>query len=287
MSHNVLQAKNLSWSVDQLNIIQNIDFSIAVGETVAIVGPNGAGKTSLLKCLYGEHRDYSGQISIEGKSLNQISPRQVAKKIAVVSQHAESVFNLTTLDIVSMGLIPHKGLFDSTTGADHIKISQALEKVDLLDKQDQYFNTLSGGEQQRVLIARAIVQSPDLLIMDEPTNHLDIYYQHQILQLAKKLKITLLLTIHDLNLAAQYCDRIVLIANGKLCADDTPEIVFNQKLLSRVFKLDCHVDKNPFTQAPRITFSGNANFSDNRNLSGNSNDSAMKSTDDMESINND
>jgi len=257
MSHTVLQAKNISWSVEQLTIIQNIDFSIYAGETVAIVGPNGAGKTSLLKCLYGEHRDYSGQISIKGKSLQQISPKQVAKKIAVVSQHAESVFNLSALDIVSMGLIPHKGLFDTTTTADHIKIDQALNKVDLFNKKNQSFNTLSGGEQQRVLIARAIVQSPDLLIMDEPTNHLDIYYQHQILQLAKKLKITLLLTIHDLNLAAQYCDRIVLIADGRLYADDIPTVVFNEKLLSKIFKLDCHVDKNPFTQAPRITFSGN------------------------------
>ena len=279
MSHTVLQAKRLSWAVDQLTIIQNVDFSIKAGETVAIVGPNGAGKTSLLKCLYGEHRNYTGQISLKGKPLNQISPRQVAKKIAVVSQHAESVFNLTTLDIVAMGLIPHKGIFDSTTAADHIKISQALDKVDLLNKQDQYFNTLSGGEQQRVLIARAIVQSPDLLIMDEPTNHLDIYYQHQILQLAKKLKITLLLTIHDLNLAAQYCDRIVLIDNGKLCADDTPEIVFNQKLLSRVFKLDCHIDKNPFTQSPRITFSGNSH--------NNCNNQQTTNNDDAELINND
>jgi iron complex transport system ATP-binding protein len=257
MSHTILQAKNICWAVDQLPIIQNIDFSILAGETVGIVGPNGAGKTSLLKCLYGEHRNYTGQISIKGKPLEQISPRQVAKRVAVVSQHAESVFNLTTLDIVSMGLIPHKGLFDTTSDADHVQITQALKKVDLLDKQHQYFNTLSGGEQQRVLIARAIVQSPDLLIMDEPTNHLDIYYQHQILQLAKKLNITLLLTIHDLNLAAQYCDRIVLIANGRLYADDIPERVFNKKLLSKVFKLDCHIDKNPFTQSPRITFSGN------------------------------
>ncbi|NQZ81875.1 MAG: ABC transporter ATP-binding protein, partial [Colwellia sp.] len=113
----------------------------------------------------------------------------------------------------------------------------------------------------------------------EPTNHLDIYYQHQILQLAKKLKITLLLTIHDLNLAAQYCDRIVLIDNGKLCADATPEIVFNQKLLSRVFKLDCHIDKNPFTQSPRITFSGNSH--------NNCNNQQTTNNDDAELINND
>jgi len=193
---------------------------------------------------------------LNGQTLSILSSKQIAQKIAVVSQHAESVFNLTVLDIVRMGLIPHKGLFDVDTKADHIKISQALNKVDLWEKQRQYFNTLSGGEQQRVLIARAIVQSPDLLIMDEPTNHLDIYYQHQILALAKQLKITLILTIHDLNLAAQYCDRIVLLNKGKVLADDSPEKVLKASLLKQVFKLDCHVDIHPFTQTPRVTFDG-------------------------------
>ena len=256
MSSFVLQANSLTWSVNKKHILNDIDLNIKVGETVAIVGPNGAGKTSLLKCLYGECSNYSGNIYLNGKSLNLFNLKDIAKKIAVVSQHSESAFNLTVLDIVSMGLIPHKGLFEINSSADRHSIEQALVKVDLISKQHQLFNTLSGGEQQRVLIARAIVQAPDILIMDEPTNHLDMYYQHQILMLAKTLNITLLITIHDLNLAAQYCDRIVMLNNGKLVADDTPEAVFTAEKLTEVFKLECAIDKNPFTQSTRITFSG-------------------------------
>lgn len=256
MSSFVLQANNVSWSVGQKQIIHEISVNIPLGETTAIVGPNGAGKTSLLKCLYGENTDFTGQILLAGKAINTIHRKNIAKKIAVVSQHSESAFSLTVLDIVEMGLIPHKNLFDGNTNKDNLSIKEALIKVNLLDKKNQRFNTLSGGEQQRVLIAKAIVQKPDILIMDEPTNHLDIFYQHQILQLAKTLNITLLLTLHDLNLAAQYCDRIILVNKGRLISNNTPEHVFTQKTLSSVFKLPCVVDKNPFTDKTRITFSG-------------------------------
>lgn len=256
MTNTVLQAKNLSWSVDNKTIIDQLNFTIGRGETVGIVGPNGAGKTTLLKCLYGEHSNIQGQVNLKGKALSDFSARQVAKQIAVVSQHQEPVFNLTVTDIVRMGLIPHKGLFASDNQADLDKINHALTKVDLLAKQQQHFSTLSGGEQQRVLIARAIVQDGEILILDEPTNHLDIYYQHQILSLTAKLNTTLILTIHDLNLAAQYCDRLILMDQGKIVAVDTPAQVLTQSILKQVFKLACHVDNNPYTNVPRITFAG-------------------------------
>ena len=254
MANTVLQAKQLSWQVDGKSIINQIDFNLVKGETVAIVGPNGAGKTSLLKCLYGEYQDFTGNIFLKGKSLKSISTKDIAKQLSVVSQHTNSVFNLTVVDVVRMGLIPHKGLFETDTNSDLEHINQALDKVDLLDKKQQSFNTLSGGEQQRALIARAIVQAADILIMDEPTNHLDIYYQHQILKLAKTLNITLLLTIHDLNLAAEYCDRLVLMNNGAVVSNAKPIDVLTPSTLKQVFDLDCFVDQNPFTSKPRITF---------------------------------
>ncbi|OUS33054.1 hypothetical protein A9Q98_00110 [Thalassotalea sp. 42_200_T64] len=255
MASTVLQAKQLSWQVSGKRIIENIDFELNRGETVAIVGPNGAGKTSLLKCLHGEHSDFTGIITLNSKPLSALPHKDIAKQIAVVSQQTNSVFDLTVIDIVRMGLIPHKSFFESDNGNDANRIHSALSKVDLLEKRQQVFNTLSGGEQQRVLIARAVVQAANILIMDEPTNHLDIYYQHQILGLAKKLKITLLLTIHDLNLAAEYCDRIVLMNHGQIVANDTPEQVFTPPTLKSVFNLNCAVDNNPFTNKPRITFS--------------------------------
>ncbi|TRX56325.1 ABC transporter ATP-binding protein [Thalassomonas sp. M1454] len=257
MAKTVLQTTKLTWQVTDKTIIDAIDFALYQGQTVAIVGPNGAGKTSLLKCLNGQSPNYSGEITLNARPLHTINNKEIAKQIAVVSQHNQSTFNLSVIDIVRMGLIPHKNLFDGDTQSDLEKIQQALNKVDLLNKQHQVFNTLSGGEQQRVLIAQAIVQAANILIMDEPTNHLDIYYQHQILNLVKSLNITLLITIHDLNLAAEYCDRIVLMDKGLVVADDTPEKVLTAENLKKVFNLDCAIDENPFTNKPRITFANN------------------------------
>ncbi|GHE91608.1 ABC transporter ATP-binding protein [Thalassotalea profundi] len=257
----VLEANNLTWQVDNKKIVDQISFSLKKGETLGIVGPNGAGKTSLLKCLYRGYPLSDGDIKITGKNLGDVDRKYIAQKVAVVAQHHDSVFDLTVFDVVHMGLLPHKGLFDRDNSEDLQLIELALKKVDLFEKSTQIFKTLSGGEQQRCLIARAIVQRPSILIMDEPTNHLDVFYQHQILELVNKLELSLVITIHDLNLAAQYCDRLLLMAEGKVIAIDTPEKLLTRERLQQVFKLDCIVDKNPFTESPRITFSG-TNFAD-------------------------
>lgn len=251
-----LQAHQLVWQAENKTIVDHVSFGQKAGETVGIVGPNGAGKTSLLKCLYGEHVAKSGEVQISGKNVKALSRKQIAQKVAVVGQHYDSVFNLTVIDIVKMGLIPHKSHFELNTDADRVIVRNALHKVNLIEKQFQHFNTLSGGEQQRCMIARAIVQRPEILIMDEPTNHLDVYYQHQILSLSKALGFTVLMTIHDLNLAAQYCDRILLMANGKQLAFDTPKNVLQQPLLEQVFKLPCMIDIHPLTQKVRVSFGG-------------------------------
>ncbi|GAA5140992.1 ABC transporter ATP-binding protein [Thalassotalea piscium] len=252
----VLEANNLSWQVGNKVIVEQISFSLKKGETLGIVGPNGAGKTSLLKCLYREYIVEKGEVRLQGKNICEVSRNYIAQKIAVVGQHHDSIFDLTVFDVVHMGLLPHKGLFDRDNSEDLKLIEHALQKVDLHTKAEQVFKTLSGGEQQRCLIARAIVQRSDILIMDEPTNHLDVFYQHQILSLVKKLKLSLVITVHDLNLAAQYCDRLLLMSDGKLKAINTPEKVLTSECLQQVFKLNCVVDTNPFTQAPRITFAG-------------------------------
>lgn len=249
-----LQAEDITWQVDNHAIVDSISMSVKKGETFGIVGPNGAGKTSLLKCLYQEHKLSSGQVTLTDMPLAYLSRREVAKKIAVVGQQHDAVFDLTVLDIVNMGLIPHKEFFERNTDHDRSLLEQAIKKVDLFDKKDQIFNTLSGGEQQRCLIARAIVQRPDILIMDEPTNHLDIFYQHQILNIVKDLGLTLIMTIHDLNLAAQYCDRLLLMSSGKVLACDTPEHVLTSPLLKEVFHLDSLVDVNPLTNKVRVTY---------------------------------
>jgi iron complex transport system ATP-binding protein len=251
-----LQANKITWQVDNKVIVDQISLSLEKGETLGVVGPNGSGKTSLLKCLYHEYSLSAGEVTLAGKPLAQFNRKQIAQKIAVVSQHHDPVFSLTVFDIVQMGLIPHKSFFEQDSSEDWQLIDLALSKVDLIDKKHQIFSTLSGGEQQRCLIARAIVQRPKIMIMDEPTNHLDVYYQHQILTLVKKLNLSLIITIHDLNLAAQYCDRLLLLSEGKVVALDTPKQVLNNTLLKQVFKLNCQIDENPFTAKPRVTFAG-------------------------------
>jgi len=251
-----LQAKNISWQVNNKTIINNVSFAALKGETLGIVGPNGAGKTSLLKCLYQENQLSKGKVTLCEMPLDVFDRREVAQKIAVVSQQHEAVFNLTVFDIVNMGLTPHKAFFESNTKADQKLIDDALSKVDLLSHKYQIFNTLSGGEQQRCLIARAIVQRPEILIMDEPTNHLDIFYQHEILSLVKKLGLTLIMTIHDLNLAAQYCDHLLLLSAGKVLAFDETEKVLNESAIKETFQVNCLVDKNPLTGKMRVTYAG-------------------------------
>ncbi|WP_175573110.1 MULTISPECIES: ABC transporter ATP-binding protein [Thalassotalea] len=251
-----LSAENLVWSVDSKLILNGIDFTANLGETIGILGPNGAGKTSFLKCLYREHIPQSGNVTLSETALAAFNRREIARKISVVSQHREAVFNLSVLDVVKMGLIPHKQYFDLNTQADYQLLHQAIEQVDLKNKKHQAFNTLSGGEQQRCFIARAIVQQPEILIMDEPTNHLDIFYQHQILSIVKALDLTLVMSIHDLNLAALYCDRIMLMSEGTVLAFDTPEKVLKENLLEQVFKIPCVVDNNPITGKLRVTFGG-------------------------------
>ena len=251
-----LQAEQLVWQVDNKIILDGISLAVAKGETLGIVGPNGAGKTSLLKCLYLENVAKSGEVLLSDEKMQSFSQKEIAQKVAVVGQHHDSVFNLTVLDVVKMGLIPHKSYFELNTDADRTLVNNALVKVNILDKQHQPFNTLSGGEQQRCLIARAIVQQPEILILDEPTNHLDVYYQHQILNLTKELGLTVIMSIHDLNLAAQYCDRLLLMSKGKPLALDTVDKVLNAELLQQVFHLPCMVDTHPMTGKVRVSFGG-------------------------------
>lgn len=256
MASQRLQADNITWQVDNKVIVDGISFAANCGEVVGIVGPNGAGKTSLLKCLYQEHTVDSGNVTLDDMPLNLLSRKEVAQKVAVVGQQYDAIFALSVSDIVAMGLIPHKSYFERDTDQDRKSVTDALIKVDLLDKREQVFSTLSGGEQQRCMIARALVQQPKLLIMDEPTNHLDIYYQHQILSFVKELGLSVVMTIHDLNLAAQYCDRLLLIHQGRALAFAEPEQVLTEALIKEVFHLDCLVDEHPMTQKLRVSFAG-------------------------------
>ncbi|MEW6994441.1 ABC transporter ATP-binding protein [Colwelliaceae bacterium MEBiC 14330] len=255
----LLNISQLSWQVQNKYILQNINFNVGKGEVIGIIGPNGAGKTSLLRCITNQANILAssaiqGNICLKNKLITQFSSKELAQHFALVMQKSDSIFALSVQDVMRMGLLPHKSLFSFDNDHDKAQIRLALEKVGLVNKLSNHFNQLSGGEQQRVLIARAIIQASQILILDEPTNHLDVFYQHQILQLVKKLNITVIMTVHDLNLASLYCQRLLLLDKGKLICDDIPKKVLAPQQLSKIFGLPCQKSLNTITGAAQVSF---------------------------------
>lgn len=255
-----LQVDQLHWQVNNKAILNNISFNVSKGEVLGIIGPNGSGKTSLLRCITNQQKNtkaakLTGAIHLKNKIISSYTAKELAQHFAHVTQKAEAIFSLTVLDIVRMGLLPYKGLFTIDNEHDKQQVTLALKKVGLASKEKMPYSQLSGGEQQRVLIARALVQKAQILILDEPTNHLDVFYQHQVLNLISQLNITVIMTVHDLNLASQYCQRLLLLNKGQLIADGTPEDVLTQAQLSHVFRLPCAVVTEPSLNKPRIFFS--------------------------------
>lgn len=255
----LINVSQLSWQIQNKAILQNISFNVCKGEVIGIIGPNGAGKTSLLRCLTNQasiltSANIKGSVQLKNRSLIQFSAKEIAQHFAVVMQKNDSIFALSVQDVMKMGLLPHKTLFSLDSDHDKAQISLALKKVGLDHELNSQFNQLSGGEQQRVLIARALVQSSQILILDEPTNHLDVYYQHQVLQLVNKLNITVIMTVHDLNLASLYCQRLLLLDKGKLVCDGIPEAVLTPKKLSHVFGLPCQQSIDVMTGAAQVSF---------------------------------
>jgi iron complex transport system ATP-binding protein len=252
-----LIANHVNLKIGQQQILSDVSVNLGSGKVMGVLGPNGAGKTSLLKMLSGQlPSDHT--VNWNNKALTDYDPMSMAQQIAVVNQLNESVFALDLYQIVRMGLLPHKSLLSRQTADDDKSISDAISRVGLADKVNQTFNSLSGGEQQRGLIARALVQKAALIILDEPVNHLDVYYQHQVLKLlrslAHKLNITVVMSLHDLNLAANYCDHLCLLDKGKMVAQGSPEQVLTSERLQHVFRIPCQVSQNGENAAFRVDF---------------------------------
>jgi iron complex transport system ATP-binding protein len=251
----LLSVQHVSWRADNQLILDDISFTINKGSFTGILGPNGAGKSSLLRCLYRYVRADSGSVKFNQQDIwREYDAYQYAQDIAVVLQETPTHFNLTVYDIVALGLLPHKGLFTREQPQDKQKIDCAIQQVGLSDKTLQNFEHLSGGEKQRALIARAIVQSPSLLIMDEPTSHLDVRYQIQVIELAKSLGITVIASFHDLNLASAMCDQLIVLDKGKLVEQGTPQKVITSEMLSNVFGVCAEVSVHAQHKVPHISY---------------------------------
>ena len=234
--------------------LREADLYVAAGEFVGLIGPNGSGKTSLLRCAYRFTEPAQGDVLLEHQNVWKQSAKWCAQRIAVVLQEFPDAFGLRIDEVVAMGRTPHKGLFDGDTSRDQQLVQQALQSVGMQGFEDHAFATLSGGEKQRVILARALAQEPQLLILDEPTNHLDPRYQLELLGLVKRLNIGTLASIHDLNLAAAFCDRLYVIHHGRIVANGTPHEVLTAELLRDVFGVEALIDTHPLSGYPRLTW---------------------------------
>ncbi len=249
-----LQAENVSWSVAAKQIVDAVSLVVDEGEFVGLIGPNGSGKSSLLRTIYRILQPDSGVIELGGTNVWDVTPGEVARQMAVVMQESTGDFDFSVREIVMMGRNPHKGMFDRETVWDIQLVDDALDQVGIVDFAQRSFLTLSGGEKQRVLIARALVQQANFLVLDEPTNHLDIHYQLEILELVKSLGTTTIAALHELNLAAFYCDRLYVLKQGQLVASGTPEAVLHPDLIRDVYGVWSEVSLHSLTGKLTITF---------------------------------
>lgn len=242
-----LKVENLSVDLGKEHIVKNCSIYANKGEFVGIIGPNGSGKSTILKTIYGINKEKSGVIYIDGKELSKMKVKDIAKRVGVLGQFNDFSFDIKVKDMVLMGRSPHKGFLESDNKNDFNIVNESLKKVEMLEHSERNFLSLSGGEKQRVLLARALAQDVKILILDEPTNHLDIKYQIQILNIVKKLGITVLVALHDLNIAAAYCDRLYIMKDGNIKAVGKPKEVLTEEIIKEVYEVCSvvHKDKEP------------------------------------------
>ena len=240
-----IQTDNIQVSFGSKTILQDISLDIRDKEFVGIIGPNGSGKSTFLKCLYRMLQPNHGKIFFDGTEMSSLSHRDTALKMAVVAQHSTVNFDFSVLEMVLMGRSPYKGLLDRDQIDDYEIARHALSQVGLSDFESRNFNTLSGGEQQRVILARALAQRTECLVLDEPTNHLDIKYQLELMTIVKRLDATVVSAIHDLNLASMYCDRLIALKDGSVVCTGTPHEVLTEETIRHIYGVSATVQTLP------------------------------------------
>lgn len=246
-----LSVNKLVFSYGTDPILQEISFQVEQGGFVTIVGPNGSGKSTLLKNLSAVLTPSSGQVFLDGEALYQVSPKELARKLAVIPQETAVQFPFTVMETVLMGRMPHQKRFQGDTAEDLAIVKQALIRTNTWHLRDRPITELSGGERQRVIVARALAQEPKMLLLDEPTAHLDLQHQMELLNLLKQIneenKVTIMTVLHDLNLAAQFSKYVILLYRTKIFAAGPPEEVLTAQNIREVYGMEVVITPNDLT----------------------------------------
>lgn len=253
----IISAQDINFRYGETPVINNISFSVEKSEIAAIIGPNGSGKTTLLKLINGSLLPDSGAMRVGEKDTSRYTRKAIAQKVAIVPQETSAVFPFFVEEIVLMGRFSHLGNYRFENKEDYRIVQDAMEKTDTLDFARRRFNELSAGERQRVLIARALAQEPEVLLLDESTAFLDLKHQLRFLTLLKQLNrddgLTIVFVTHDINLAAQQADKIILLYSGKIYAIGNPAEVISARNMKEVYEVDVLIDAHPQNASPRMT----------------------------------
>ncbi|MEU9314344.1 ABC transporter ATP-binding protein [Streptomyces sp. NPDC048295] len=249
-----LSAEHISVTLGGARVVRDLSLKVADGRFVGVVGPNGCGKSTFLKSIYKVVAPDSGTAVLDGLDLLASRPGAVFTRLAVVAQFNDLSFDFTVAEMVAMGRTPHKRMLETTGERDREIVRRALRRVHMAEYARRSFRTLSGGERQRVVLARALAQEPAFLILDEPTNHLDIKHQLEIFSIVKELGIGVLAALHDLPMAASYCDELYVLKEGAVVTHGPPDEVLTRDLIHEVYEVECETYRNPVTGRLAIAY---------------------------------
>lgn len=252
----MLKIEQLSISYEQKEVVHNFSFEVKQGEILSIIGPNGSGKSTILKAIARMQPYNAGTILFEGENMRQLSSKQIARKMCMLSQQNQAPSDISVKNLVAYGRYPHKKWFERLNAEDEAIIDWALEKTYLAHYKEKPIVALSGGEAQRAWIAMALAQRPQVLLLDEPTTFLDIAHQHEVLELVRELNrdmgMTVVMVLHDLNQASSYSDQIVVVKDGWRAQMGTPDEVMTEQMIQQIYCMEAEIQYVSWDNAPRV-----------------------------------
>lgn len=248
----ILSMEDVSIQLGHRTIVHAASLDVDQGEIVGLLGPNGCGKSTLLRSVFRVLRPFSGRILLQGRDVWKQSTAWVGRRVGVVLQNGPLDFPLDVIDVVMQGRTARKRLLEPDNDEDRAIARAALDSIGLSGFEKRSFEELSGGERQRVLVAQALTSQPELFVMDEPLNHLDLRHQHDLMRILNRLGTSTLIAMHDLNMAARYCDRIVLMSEGCILTAGKPAEILRPALIDEVYHVPVTLTRNPSDDSPVV-----------------------------------